>query len=181
MSELVTEFEGLNLDISQYEGNEAASVTAEAAVAEPADGELKLPNGDINGVNSADPGSAEVDKDNDIEGKLFIGGISWQTTEEGLRCVHELASAVLVIYDACSIVVMCCRRMLMRLLTLRMRAVCTVAFRSYYFGKFGTLADVALMKDKYTGQPRGFGFIKFEDPAVLDAVLAQVRCSADTT
>lgn len=26
------------------------------------------------------------DKDNDVEGKLFIGGISWQTTEEGLRC-----------------------------------------------------------------------------------------------
>lgn len=24
-------------------------------------------------------------KDNDVEGKLFIGGISWQTTEEGLR------------------------------------------------------------------------------------------------
>lgn len=27
------------------------------------------------------------DKDNDVEGKLFIGGISWQTTEEGLRYV----------------------------------------------------------------------------------------------
>jgi RNA recognition motif-containing protein len=102
MSELVTEFEGLNLDISQYEGNEAASATAEAAVTEPADGELKLPNGDINGVNSADPGSAEIDKDNDIEGKLFIGGISWQTTEEGLRCVHTAIAAALVIYDACS-------------------------------------------------------------------------------
>jgi RNA recognition motif. (a.k.a. RRM, RBD, or RNP domain) len=71
---------------------------------------------------------------------------------------------------------MCCRRMLMRLLTLRMR-VLAAALCSYYFGKFGSLADVALMKDKYTGQPRGFGFIKFEDPAVLDAVLAQVRCS----
>lgn len=47
--------------------------------------------------------------------------------------------------------------------------------RSKYFSKFGALADVALMKDKYTGQPRGFGFIKFEDPAVVDTVLAQVR------
>jgi RNA recognition motif. (a.k.a. RRM, RBD, or RNP domain) len=71
---------------------------------------------------------------------------------------------------------MCCKRMLMRSLTVRMRAVFTAALCSYYFGKFGSLADVALMKDKYTGQPRGFGFIKFEDPAVLDAVLAQVRC-----
>lgn len=33
------------------------------------------------------PGAGPVahDKDNDVEGKLFIGGISWQTTEEGLR------------------------------------------------------------------------------------------------
>lgn len=30
-------------------------------------------------------GPAGHDKDNDVEGKLFIGGISWQTTEEGLR------------------------------------------------------------------------------------------------
>lgn len=33
----------------------------------------------------------------------------------------------------------------------------------HHFGKYGTLADIALMKDKYTGHPRGFGFIKFED------------------
>lgn len=32
--------------------------------------------------------TAQHDKDNDVEGKLFIGGISWQTTEEGLRCVR---------------------------------------------------------------------------------------------
>lgn len=31
------------------------------------------------------PGPIAHDKDNDVEGKLFIGGISWQTTEEGLR------------------------------------------------------------------------------------------------
>lgn len=30
-------------------------------------------------------GPVAHDKDNDVEGKLFIGGISWQTTEEGLR------------------------------------------------------------------------------------------------
>lgn len=29
--------------------------------------------------------TGQHDKDNDVEGKLFIGGISWQTTEEGLR------------------------------------------------------------------------------------------------
>lgn len=52
------------------------------------------------------------------QGKLFIGGISWETTEDGLR---------------------------------------------QHFGKYGALTDAALMKDKYTGQPRGFGFVTFAD------------------
>lgn len=54
------------------------------------------------------------------DGKIFIGGISWQTSEEGLR---------------------------------------------YYFERFGELEDVVLMKDKITGQPRGFAFVRFADPA----------------
>lgn len=63
-------------------------------------------------------------------GKLFIGGLSWQTTEDGLR---------------------------------------------YYFEKFGELTDVALMTDKRTMQPRGFGFVSFKDPAALDVVLGQTH------
>jgi RNA-binding protein Musashi len=59
------------------------------------------------------------DVDN-IDGKIFVGGLSWQTTEEGLK---------------------------------------------YYFEKFGELTDVAIMSDKRTGQPRGFGFICLKDPA----------------
>eukprot|EP00607_Mallomonas_marina_P006805 CAMPEP_0182426140 /NCGR_PEP_ID=MMETSP1167-20130531/12623_1 /TAXON_ID=2988 /ORGANISM="Mallomonas Sp, Strain CCMP3275" /LENGTH=413 /DNA_ID=CAMNT_0024607361 /DNA_START=118 /DNA_END=1359 /DNA_ORIENTATION=- len=61
-------------------------------------------------------------------GKVFVGGLSWQTTEEGLR---------------------------------------------YYFEKFGELTDAALMTDKRTGQPRGFGFVTFKDPAAADLVLGQ--------
>lgn len=30
-------------------------------------------------------GSGTCDKDSGVEGKLFVGGISWQTTEDGLR------------------------------------------------------------------------------------------------
>eukprot|EP01036_Dinobryon_divergens_P012365 gene12365-16654_t len=61
-------------------------------------------------------------------GKVFVGGLSWQTTEEGLR---------------------------------------------YYFEKFGELCDAALMTDKRTGQPRGFGFVTYKDPAAADLVLGQ--------
>lgn len=55
----------------------------------------------------------------EVQGKIFIGGLSWQTTEETLR---------------------------------------------FYFSRYGELSDVALMMDKKTGKPRGFGFIKMKDP-----------------
>ncbi|CAM9335672.1 unnamed protein product [Chrysoparadoxa australica] len=77
--------------------------------------------------HAGEAGADEQNERDDVEGKLFVGGISWQTSEESL---------------------------------------------SEYFSKFGTLLDVTLMKDKYTGQPRGFGFIKFDEPAALAAVLA---------
>lgn len=45
-------------------------------------------------------GSVAHDKDNDVEGKLFIGGISWQTTEEGLRYFDILCFACLAPHQA---------------------------------------------------------------------------------
>ncbi|XP_011041422.1 PREDICTED: heterogeneous nuclear ribonucleoprotein 1-like [Populus euphratica] len=60
------------------------------------------------------------------QGKLFIGGISWETSEEKLRD---------------------------------------------YFGQYGDVLQAVVMKDKTTGRPRGFGFVVFADPAVLDMVL----------
>ena len=90
MSELVTDFQGLNIDISQYEDLSAATKVAEAGVESLTDGPAtaQLSNGEPDGQHlhaDSEPASGELDKDNDIEGKLFIGGISWQTTEEGLR------------------------------------------------------------------------------------------------
>ncbi|KAL3660177.1 hypothetical protein V7S43_014708 [Phytophthora oleae] len=63
-------------------------------------------------------------------GKLFIGGVSWETTEDTLR---------------------------------------------QHFGKYGALTDAALMKDKYTGQPRGFGFVTFADASAIDRVLEETH------
>lgn len=60
------------------------------------------------------------------EGKLFIGGIAWDTTEGTLRD---------------------------------------------YFTRFGDVSQVVIMRDKTTGRPRGFGFVVFSDPSVLDQVL----------
>ncbi|KAK1420574.1 hypothetical protein QVD17_22280 [Tagetes erecta] len=60
------------------------------------------------------------------EGKLFIGGIAWDTTEQTL---------------------------------------------TDYFTNYGVVSQTVIVRDKTTGRPRGFGFVVFSDPSVLDSVL----------
>ncbi|XP_042498875.1 heterogeneous nuclear ribonucleoprotein 1-like [Macadamia integrifolia] len=44
-----------------------------------------------------------------------------------------------------------------------------------YFGKYGEITDSVIMKDRYTGQPRGFGFITYADPSVVDKVIEEIH------
>uniref|UniRef100_A0A5B7B2D3 RRM domain-containing protein n=1 Tax=Davidia involucrata TaxID=16924 RepID=A0A5B7B2D3_DAVIN len=62
------------------------------------------------------------------QGKLFIGGISWDTTEEILKD---------------------------------------------YFGQYGEVLQTVVMREKLTNKPRGFGFVVFADPSILDRVLQE--------
>lgn len=40
-----------------------------------------------------------------------------------------------------------------------------------HFGKYGEITDSVIMKDRRTGQPRGFGFITYADATVVDKVI----------
>ena len=51
------------------------------------------------------------------------------------------------------------------------RRTTTESLRTF-FSEFGELSDVALIQDRATGKPRGFGFVKFKDAAAADAVIA---------
>ncbi|XP_058094776.1 heterogeneous nuclear ribonucleoprotein 1-like [Magnolia sinica] len=62
------------------------------------------------------------------QGKLFIGGISWDTNEDNLKA---------------------------------------------YFENYGEVSQTVIMRDKISGRPRGFGFVVFQDPTVLDRVLEE--------
>jgi RNA-binding protein Musashi len=61
-------------------------------------------------------------------GKIFVGGLSWQTTEESLR---------------------------------------------WHFEQYGPVQSVEVMKDRHTGDPRGFAFVVFQDGATIDLVMAE--------
>ncbi|KAF8414284.1 hypothetical protein HHK36_002286 [Tetracentron sinense] len=44
-----------------------------------------------------------------------------------------------------------------------------------YFGKYGEITDSVIMKDRHSGQPRGFGFITYADPSVVDTVIQETH------
>lgn len=56
--------------------------------------------------------------------KLFIGGLSYETSEEGLK---------------------------------------------EHFGKYGEITDVVVIRDKDSKKSKGFGFVTYESPSMLDA------------
>eukprot|EP00551_Chaetoceros_affinis_P012723 CAMPEP_0203665078 /NCGR_PEP_ID=MMETSP0090-20130426/2357_1 /ASSEMBLY_ACC=CAM_ASM_001088 /TAXON_ID=426623 /ORGANISM="Chaetoceros affinis, Strain CCMP159" /LENGTH=394 /DNA_ID=CAMNT_0050528521 /DNA_START=131 /DNA_END=1315 /DNA_ORIENTATION=+ len=58
--------------------------------------------------------------------KIFVGGLSWQTTEETLR---------------------------------------------YHFELYGEVVSVEVMRDRNTGDPRGFAFVVFKEDSTVEAVM----------
>ncbi|KAE8728973.1 hypothetical protein F3Y22_tig00004035pilonHSYRG00026 [Hibiscus syriacus] len=40
-----------------------------------------------------------------------------------------------------------------------------------HFGKYGEITDSVIIKDRKTGQPRGFGFVTYVEPSVVDKVI----------
>ncbi|KAI6671316.1 hypothetical protein NL676_006201 [Syzygium grande] len=44
-----------------------------------------------------------------------------------------------------------------------------------YFGKYGDITDSVIMRDRKTGQPRGFGFVTYADPSVVDKVIEETH------
>ncbi|XP_037780386.1 RNA-binding protein Musashi homolog 2-like isoform X1 [Penaeus monodon] len=83
----------------------------------------------MNGSSGASQGgsSGRSSPSDPAPNKMFVGGLSWQTTPEKLR---------------------------------------------EYFGAYGTVRDVLIMKDPVTQRSRGFGFITFGDASSVEKVIA---------
>ncbi|CAB9513753.1 Uncharacterized RNA-binding protein C660.15 [Seminavis robusta] len=64
------------------------------------------------------------------QGKIFVGGLSWQTTEESLR---------------------------------------------WHFEQYGPVVSVEVMRDRVTGDPRGFAFVVFREQSTVDLVMAEAK------
>lgn len=88
---------------------------------------LPLSTGDISQGSQGDSSGRSTPNSDSAPGKLFVGGLSWQTNQDKLR---------------------------------------------EYFGQFGNVTDVLVMKDPITQRSRGFGFITFSNPEAVDRVLS---------
>ncbi|KAK3017278.1 hypothetical protein RJ639_007390 [Escallonia herrerae] len=53
-------------------------------------------------------------------------------------------------------------------------SLCVYTFVKY-FGRYGEIIDSVIMKDRHTGRPRGFGFITYADPSVVDTVIVETH------
>ncbi|KAF2671089.1 RNA-binding domain-containing protein [Microthyrium microscopicum] len=71
-----------------------------------------------------DSGKAVINED----GKMFIGGLNWETSDDSLRS---------------------------------------------YFSQFGEVTECTVMRDGASGRSRGFGFLTFRDPKVVNTVVVK--------
>ncbi|KAL5712824.1 hypothetical protein ACHQM5_014953 [Ranunculus cassubicifolius] len=51
----------------------------------------------------------------------------------------------------------------------------TLAAFKEYFERYGEITDSVIMKDRNTGHPRGFGFVTYADPSVVDKVIEETH------
>jgi RNA-binding protein Musashi len=80
------------------------------------------------GLGSGTPGSSTgTGRAPHFDAKIFVGGLSWETSDAKLK---------------------------------------------QYFENFARVEDAYVSYDRKSGRPRGFGFVTFEDPAVVDKVVA---------
>ncbi|KAK1800758.1 hypothetical protein P4O66_005951 [Electrophorus voltai] len=98
-------------------------------------------------------------------GKMFIGGLSWQTSPANSycdRCRHS-----------------CCDWLRPSNNPTLAFCLSTDSLRDY-FSKFGEIRECMVMRDPTTKRSRGFGFVTFADAASVDKVLAQPHHELDS-
>ncbi|MQL67980.1 hypothetical protein Taro_000241 [Colocasia esculenta] len=103
------------------------------------------------------------EKDGASPGKIFVGGLAKDTSlgeEESVKEIHISRDKKCIVRSSCLV---------------RLDEYFIAATFSKYFGKYGEMTDYVIMKDKVTNQPRGFGFVTYADPSVVDKVIEETH------
>ncbi|GFZ08109.1 glyoxylate reductase 2 [Actinidia rufa] len=113
--------------------------------------------GNVDGSSGNDMGN-EYHRRDSSSGKLFVGGVSWETTEATFTsyfCKYgEITDSVIM----------------MDKLTGRSRDEL-----KEYFSSYGSVAEYQVMIDRDTGRSRGFGFVTFENEDAVERIFSDGR------
>ena len=77
---------------------------------------------------------------------MFIGGLNWETTDRKLQHAPIILESILII---------------------------SIESLKDYFTQFGEVTECTVMRDGTTGRSRGFGFLTFKDPKVVNVVMVK--------
>ncbi|KAA8524894.1 hypothetical protein F0562_011317 [Nyssa sinensis] len=107
-------------------------------------------------------------------GKIFIGGLAKDTTLGQLLIPLLTTSSIGYIY----IYIVSLSGLTCNVRFVDCGGDACRYFRKY-FGKYGEITDSVIMKDRHTGRPRGFGFVTYADPSVVDNVIVETHVIND--
>lgn len=77
---------------------------------------------------------------------MFIGGLNWETTDRKLYISQQITAHILTLL---------------------------IESLKDYFTQFGEVTECTVMRDGVTGRSRGFGFLTFKDPKVVNVVMVK--------
>jgi RNA recognition motif-containing protein len=77
---------------------------------------------------------------------MFIGGLNWETTDRKSQNSPIVLELVLIV---------------------------SIESLKDYFTQFGEVTECTVMRDGTTGRSRGFGFLTFKDPKVVNVVMVK--------
>ncbi|KAJ8773148.1 hypothetical protein K2173_028325 [Erythroxylum novogranatense] len=96
-------------------------------------------------------------------GKIFVGGLARDTTIGQIFIISQLACFLKLLFlFVVLLLLLDCRCVLLDMM---------LDVFLQHFEKYGEVTDYVIMKDRHTGRPRGFGFITYADPSVVDTVI----------
>ena len=120
------------------------------------------------------------------QGKVLIGGLSLETTEDCSQKCNMDSEQVKVLIGGLSLETTeeCSQKCNMdseqgKVLIGGLSLETTEERLKDYFKTFGDVTEAMIMKDRLTGRPQDFGFLVFADPAVADSLLLDSKHNID--
>ncbi|KAF9689790.1 hypothetical protein SADUNF_Sadunf01G0128800 [Salix dunnii] len=172
----VIAFDGGDEDNRQQQRQEEGYIEEE----EQQQQEGEIGSGEIERNQSMNHHYHHHNSDSSSAGKLFVGGVSWETTEDADRVLeedHVLEGRVVEVKrtvprDDLEVKVVTRRK---KNFVGGIPSSLTEDELKVYFSVYGSIVDHQIMLDHKTGRSRGFGFVTFDSEDAVERIFSEGR------